>query len=169
MKEKMEKTLRVINKLVKEGLIEDYAIGGGIAAIFYIEPFLTYDMDIFIIVSRKQNKNIVVLTPVFKYLENLGYSWKGEHIVIEDLPVQFIAADELEKEAVNKAREIKFKGVKTKILSPEYLITVLFRVGRKKDFEKIDRILEQSKINRKELEDLLERYNLIKKFKDYYE
>jgi len=32
----------------KKKVIAKYAIGGGIAAIFYMEPMLTYDLDIFI-------------------------------------------------------------------------------------------------------------------------
>ena len=40
----MKKTPKVINELKERGLIDDYAIGGGIAALFYIEPFLTYDL-----------------------------------------------------------------------------------------------------------------------------
>ncbi len=49
----MKETIKIINELKKKGLIENYAIGGGIAAIFYIEPILTYDLDVFIIPSEK--------------------------------------------------------------------------------------------------------------------
>ncbi len=37
--------LRAANDLVAEGLIEDYALGGALAAIYYVEPFTTYDAD----------------------------------------------------------------------------------------------------------------------------
>jgi len=43
----VEKTLRVINRMETDGVIGRYAIGGAVAAIFYIEPFTTYDLDIF--------------------------------------------------------------------------------------------------------------------------
>lgn len=95
----MRQTLKVVNGLKNKGLINDYAIGGGIAALFYIEPFLTYDLDVFIIsVERTDEKNLIVLSPIFDYLKSKGYSWKGEHIIIEGVPVQFIPADELERE-----------------------------------------------------------------------
>ena len=45
----MEKTLRVINEITRQGIISAYAIGGGIAATYYIEPMLTYNLDIFFI------------------------------------------------------------------------------------------------------------------------
>ncbi|MGB8472694.1 MAG: hypothetical protein WCE61_01265 [Candidatus Acidiferrum sp.] len=34
------------NELVAAGLIEDYALGGALAAIYYVEPFTTYDAGI---------------------------------------------------------------------------------------------------------------------------
>lgn len=164
----MKKTLKVLNELKKKNLITDYAIGGGIAALFYIEPFLTYDLDVFIISSKKEDKKkeeIISLSPIFDYLNRRGYSWKGEHIDIEGIPVQFIPADELEEEAVKNAREVKYERIKTKIITPEYLIAILFRAGRKKDTEKIEKLLEQADIDRKKLNNILKKYGLIEKFK----
>jgi len=42
----MKETLKVINELREKNLIDDYAIGGGIGALSYIEPFLTYDLAV---------------------------------------------------------------------------------------------------------------------------
>ena len=39
--------LRAANELVANGVIADYAIGGAMAAIFYVEPFATFDIDLF--------------------------------------------------------------------------------------------------------------------------
>jgi hypothetical protein len=36
---------RAANELVAAGLIEDWALGGALAAIYYVEPFTTYDAD----------------------------------------------------------------------------------------------------------------------------
>lgn len=38
--------LRVLNDLLAHRLLEDYAIGGGIAVLYYTEPVLTYDFDV---------------------------------------------------------------------------------------------------------------------------
>jgi hypothetical protein len=48
----MEKTLQVIEEMTRLGIIKAYAIGGGIAATYYIEPVLTYDLDIFFLPVR---------------------------------------------------------------------------------------------------------------------
>lgn len=45
--------LRAANELVAAGLIEDYALGGALAAIYYIEPFTTYDADIIFVAAEK--------------------------------------------------------------------------------------------------------------------
>jgi hypothetical protein len=45
--------LRAANELVAAGLIEDYALGGALAAIYYVEPFTTYDADIVFIAATK--------------------------------------------------------------------------------------------------------------------
>jgi len=74
----MKKTLEIINELKQNGLIKDYAIGGGIATIFYVEPFFTFDLDVFIIAAKKEKKkNIILLSPIFDYLEDKGYQWQG--------------------------------------------------------------------------------------------
>lgn len=162
----MRQTLKVINELKDKGLINDYAIGGGIAALFYIEPFLTYDLDVFIIsVERADEKNLILLSPIFDYLKSKGYFWKGEHIIMEGVPVQFIPADELEKEAVENAKVMEYEGIKAKVITPEYLIVILLRAGRKKDIEKIEKLLEQTDIDRTKLEEILNKFGLKERFK----
>ena len=44
---------RAANELVSAGLIEDYALGGALAAIYYVEPFTTYDADIIFVANDK--------------------------------------------------------------------------------------------------------------------
>ncbi len=157
----MKETIRAIDELKAEKLIEDYAIGGGIAAIFYIEPILTYDLDVFIIPSEKGKEgDVIVLSPVYDHLKSKGYGWQGEHIVIEGLPVQFIPADELEEEAVRNAREIEYEGVKTRVLTAEYLVSILLRAGRRKDMEKIDKLMEQAELDMEQLKKILGRHGL---------
>lgn len=44
----MEKVIQVLNRMQADGVIEKFAIGGGIAAIYYLEAYLTDDIDVFI-------------------------------------------------------------------------------------------------------------------------
>jgi len=47
----MKNTIKVINELKQKGLIKDYAIGGAIGVLRWVEPFFTRDLDIFILDS----------------------------------------------------------------------------------------------------------------------
>ena len=162
----MKETLEVLNSLKDKALVDNYAIGGGIATIFYTEPIFTYDLDVFVIVESRSAGGVISLTSIYDYLTSKGYTWKGEHIAIEDLPVQFIPVESgIEKEAVDNAKEVTYAGVKTKILSAEYLIAIAIKVGRRKDFDKIGRLLEQAKIDKKALEAILKKHRLLDKFK----
>lgn len=159
----MKRTVSVINRLVEAGLIKNYAVGGGIAAMFYMEPELTFDVDVFIIAEGRKEKGIVDLSPVYEFLKKEGYTWEGEHIIVEGVPVQFIYADELESEAIENAREITYEGEKTRIIDKEYLIAILAGVGRAKDRERIHKMLVQSAINREKLDSIIARYGLTEK------
>ena len=43
----MEKVIEVLNRMQADGVFEKFAIGGGIAAIYYLEPYQTDDIDVF--------------------------------------------------------------------------------------------------------------------------
>ncbi|MBN2620153.1 hypothetical protein JXB22_03600 [candidate division WOR-3 bacterium] len=63
------------------------------AAIYYIEPVLTYDLDIFVILPETPDKKIIDLRDLFDVLTKKGYTWQKEHIIVKGVPVQFIPAD----------------------------------------------------------------------------
>jgi hypothetical protein len=45
----MDATLQVLNDLERDGVTGRYAIGGAVGAIFYLEPFATFDLDVFVV------------------------------------------------------------------------------------------------------------------------
>lgn len=166
----MKKILEILNKLKKKGLIEDYAIAGGIASMFYTEPVFTYDLDVFVIIKHEPQAKIISLASIYDYLKNKGYSWKGEHIIIEGMPVQFIpTGSALEQDAVDNAKGITYSGIRTKIPSAEHLIAIAMKAGRRKDFEKVGRLLEQAKIDNNKLEKILKEHKLWEKMKEWKE
>jgi len=158
----ISKVLTLLNQARQEKVISDYAIGGGIAALFYIEPILTYDLDVFVLIPTRTD--IILLTPIYNFLTNKGFQWKGEHVIVDNVPVQFILADELEAEAIKNARIRSYRGIKTKVISPEYLVCLSLRAGRSKDLAKVRMIFEQSKVNATKLNNVLTKYNLLDEF-----
>lgn len=57
----MKIALQALNDLERAGLIRRYAIGGAMGPTFYLEPFSTFDLDIFVVFHREQP--ILTLTP----------------------------------------------------------------------------------------------------------
>lgn len=159
----LEKTLRVINKLKRGGLIQDYAIGGGMATLLYTEPFLTYDIDIFIVAPRK--RGLILLPPVYDYLKRMGYKTKDEYIVIEGIPVQFIPTyNNLTEEALKHSKETAYKRTQTRVFRPEYLMALMVQTNRPKDRERAIKLLNEGTINKAYLKTLLRKYGLMKRF-----
>jgi len=150
--------LRAANELVSAGLIKDYALGGALAAIYYTEPMTTYDADIIFVAS---NKTLSAGIPaIYSHLQSKGWRVEREHLLIGDFPVQFLAASGLSEEAVREARPVQYEGVRAKVFRPEFIIAIAASVGRHKDFARIEQILDQVKIDKALLDDILRRYNL---------
>lgn len=169
----MEKALKVINELKNKELIKNYALGGGIATIFYVEPIFTYDLDVLFIPAEE--KQIITLTPIYEWLKKeKGCKPHKEHILIEGIPVQFIPVyNELIREAVDDSVEIKYGNTKTRVLKSEYLVAIMLQTFRPKDKERMIKLLDEAKINRPFLSKILQKHELKDKFnhfiKQYYE
>src|SRR6266545_4294046 len=109
--------LRAANGLVSAGLIEDWALGGALAAIYYVEPFVTYDADVFFIPA---GKGLTAGMPaIYAHLQAQGWQVEREHLLMRGFPVQFLAASGLTEEAVREAEPIEFEGVPAKIFRAE--------------------------------------------------
>jgi hypothetical protein len=150
--------LRAANELVSAGLIKDYALGGALAAIYYTEPFTTYDADIIFVANDTTLS--AGMPAIYSHLQSKGWRVEREHLLIKDFPVQFLAAHGLTEEAVREAKRIQFEGVPAKVFGPEYLIAIAASVGRHKDFARIEQLMSQAKIDSALLDDILRRYNL---------
>src|SRR5438045_8204832 len=110
--------LRAANELVSAKLIEDWALGGALAAIYYVEPFTTYDADIFFIPA---NKGLTAGIPaIYAHLQAQGWQVEREHLLVRGFPVQFLPGIGLTEEAVREAEPIEFEGVPAKVFRAEH-------------------------------------------------
>jgi hypothetical protein len=150
--------LRAANELVSAGVIKDYALGGALAAIYYTEPFTTYDADIVFVASDQTLS--AGIPAIYSHLQAKGWRVEREHLVVKDFPVQFLAASGLTEEAVREATQIEFEGVPAKVFRPEYIIAIAASVGRHKDLARIEQLMTQAKVNKASLDDVLRRYKL---------
>ena len=150
----MEKTLQVIEEMNRLGIIKAYAIGGGIAATYYIEPVLTYDLDVFFL-------------PIYDFARGRGYAEEAEALIIEGFPVQFIPAyNDLVREAVTDPAILTYRDVEAKVVKAEYLAAIALQTGRSKDRERAVRLLESGSVDRAALAGILEKHSLAEKLKN---
>jgi hypothetical protein len=162
----IKKTFAVLNQMVADGVIENYAVGGAIAAVFYVEAFSTEDVDIF--VPTPQDRLIDEL-PGLDYLKARGYTtFEKEGIVVEGWPVQFLpATTALEREAYLNAQILDVDEVQVRVALPEHLVAIMLNVGRPKDTARIKMFLSQDAVELPALEDVISRHGLSEKWSDY--
>jgi len=150
--------LLAANGLVATDLIEDWALGGALAAIYYVEPFTTYDADIFFI---PKDKGLTAGIPaIYAHLQAQGWQIEREHLLIRGFPVQFLAASALTEEAVREAERLDYEGVPAKLFRAEHIVAIAASVGRAKDKARIEQLLQQADLDKSYLADVLQRHKL---------
>ncbi|MBI4028178.1 MAG: hypothetical protein HY360_24550 [Verrucomicrobia bacterium] len=163
----MEATLRVLNELEREGLFTRYAIGGGVGAIFYMEPFLTYDLDIFVVLPATSG-GLLTLGPVYGALRQRGYTEQDECVNIEGVPVQFLPAyNPLVEAALAEAVETFYETTPTRVLRAEHLAAIMLQTGRDKDRQRFATFLAEAELDRGQLEKIVQRHQLETRWKQW--
>ena len=156
----------MLNELERDGVFTRYAIGGAMAATFYTEPFLTFDLDVFVVMPQTTG-GLLTLAPLYDALRARGYSeQENECIMIEGVPVQFLPAyNALLEEALNDAQEIMYEDVPARVLRSEHLLAICLQTGRSKDRERARILREQAKLDQNFLAEVLSRHQLEGKWK----
>jgi len=163
----MERTLRVLNELEQAGTLSRYAIGGAMAATFYVEPLLTFDLDIIILLPHTSG-GLLTLAPLYDALRRKGYQEENECIVIEGVPVQFLPAyNALLEEALREAVDKPYLATSTRVLRAEHLVAICLQTGRAKDRERVRIFREQASMDQQYLFTLLRRYDLEGRWKEW--
>jgi len=169
----MRKTIEVITKLAERGTFKSYALAGAVAALNYIEPTLTQDLDILISVAdfEKHKSGLILLAPIEKALKEMGYADRSDvGFVIEGWPVQFLpVASPLDEEALEKAIELEIDTdvgplLKARCLRAEHLVAIAIKVGRLKDLARVQAFLEQKAVDLSVLKEILLRHGLMDKW-----
>jgi hypothetical protein len=140
----------------------------------YIEPAATKDVDVLITFENQAPGGLVTLGNIVPYLNGLGYTeWHDEGLVVEGWPVQFLpAADELDQEALRDGVTVEhnFGGdypIAIRVLSAPHIVATALRTGRHKDFGRIDAFLEEEAVDLEVLKDVIERHDLMPKWRDF--
>src|SRR5947207_3968826 len=136
------------------------------AATFYVEPLLTFDLDVFVALPQTPG-GLLRLAPLYDALRARGYSeQENECIMIEGVPVQFLPAyNALLEEALREAQEIMYEDAPARVLRSEHLLAICLQTRRSKDRERVRILREQAKLDQNFLADVLRRHQLEEKWK----
>jgi hypothetical protein len=157
----MKRVFQLLNQMVRDGEVSNYAIGGAIAAVFYVEPFATQDVDVFVMMETGSS-GLVTEIPGWNYLKKHGYAEvRGEAIVVDDWPVQFIpVSNALEEEAYLNAGVLDFDGEPVRVMLAEHLVALMLQTSRLKDLARVQMFLSQEAVDQDILMDIVERHGL---------
>ena len=138
----MQDALNALNTITEQGVISGYAIGGAVAAFYYIEASFTEDIDAFAFLAPQEGSSLISLTPIYKALVALGGKVEDEHVRFGHWKLQILPPkDDLVSEAILNATNVKFGAVPVRIFTPEYLCAVALAVGRPKDYIRINEFI----------------------------
>ncbi len=156
----MDAALRALNRLVADGVIEDYAIGGAIGASFYLPAMQTEDIDVFVFLPPSSGP-LVTLTPVYEALKSLGGEVEREYVRFGPWPVQILTdASPLIAEAIREAIDVDYEEVPTRVFRAEHLCAIALQTGRNKDYARAILFVEQNEVDLEALSALASRYHL---------
>lgn len=155
----MEKTLEVLNRLEAAGLIGRYAIGGAIAAAYYVEPTVTYDLDVFTAIPG--TSLLIDLSPIYTQLKAWGYMEQGAGVEIEGWEVQLLPPPgPLEEAALEAACTQIFHNIPTRIITAEFLSAIMLKTGRPKDLIRLSQFLEEGVLHKSTFMDIVDRFSI---------
>jgi hypothetical protein len=72
----LRNTIEVVVRLSEQGVIQRYAIAGAVAALNYVQPTFTEDLDVLVSVSdfEKHPSGLILLRPIEEALVKMGYT-----------------------------------------------------------------------------------------------
>jgi|SRR2546428_10063146 len=102
--------LRVLNDMKGSGVVEDYAVAGALAMVFWAAPIPTYDLHVLVFLPGNE-ATIVSLAPLYDWAARRGYTVQAGHVMIEGVPVQFLPAHNgLAEEAIDRVATSNTRG-----------------------------------------------------------
>jgi hypothetical protein len=164
--EDVTSTYRVINQMVTDGVIKNYALGGAMGAFFYIEPSYTADMDMFCALAHDPlPSGLVMLNPIIDHLRSKGFETTEIGAMIHGIEVQFqFPSDTLGEASIRNAITHYLDSTPVRVMTPEYLIAHMLRTNRPKDRLRLIRFIEAQAFDPATVYEILSEHGLEDKY-----
>ena len=154
--------LRAREELKEAAILEDYAIAGAMALVFWTEPVPTYDLDVLVFLPEQETP-LVSLGAIYRWAAARGYPVDAEHVIIGGVPVQFLPAhNKLADEAIETAATLDYEGAPVRVVRPEYLVALYLEPAARtaKRRERAAALIEAAATDRRLVEQLIQRFGL---------
>jgi hypothetical protein len=157
----MEYVFDILENLVAENVVVNYALGGATAAGLHGEPLATRDIDVFVYLPTPTH-GLISLSALFSNLATRGFkSFEGETLLIHDYPVQFLAANPgLEEQAITEAITLSWDNHRVRVITPEFLAAIALSVGRPKDRARLLFLIDLPQFDRFTFEKIIASHQL---------
>jgi predicted nucleotidyltransferase len=134
--------IRILNRLKQRRVIRGYVVIGAVVATAYMEPILTEDLDIIVLVDTDEE-----YIRTFRRVGESADAMEGMHFVLGGVPVQMFPSTTkpLYRDALENARDTRIGGLRVKLASPEHLLVLYLEAFREKDHHRIRTLLPQSR------------------------
>jgi hypothetical protein len=151
----------VLNRMRDEGVVEQYALGGATAVLFYAEPTRTYDVDVFVLIPGHHDAALVSLGPVYDWARANSFDVDAEHLLVHGVPVQILPAwSPLVVEAIGSARTHDYDGIMVRVVDPESLTALALQAGGARRRERAWQLVESGAVDLARLRELVARHQI---------
>jgi hypothetical protein len=153
--------LKAVNRAQADGVIDEYALGGTLGAMFYLEPTTVPDAEIFVKLPRDSAGSVPSVSPIYEYFASRGDVVEGDVVTIASWPTKFLSlASDLVHEGFNESVPKEVDGVKTWVMTPEHLVGIALQSGRPQDLALASQVLDSEVVDRNKLHLMLHRFGL---------
>ena len=166
-----KKTITFFDDIKNEGIIEDYALIGGLALSAWIRPRTTKDVDLVIVVAKNFSWSDIVSIIETRLQKKIALHKGTQRMHIKEklsfvtgqIEVDVISTTgfELAAEAIKKSVTAEVFGKNVKVVTPEYLILLKLLPLSRQDAVDIKALSKKADIRR--LRTLAERHFLLSK------
>ncbi len=114
----MREIAQLLNQLRDADVVLQYALFGTFAQMRYTAPVATEDVDV--LVRVPEPNRLDVLSDIYAFCKQKGYTAEGEAVRIGTWPLQFIPAfDDLTSEAIDSAESVPIEGISLRVVRVE--------------------------------------------------
>lgn len=158
----MRDPLRALNRVVADGVIETYAIGGGIGAAFHLEPSLTEELEVLVLEGTQRAPGIE------EALILQGGVSEAGRVRFGAWPLRLIlSANALMEAAIREALSVEFAGIPARVCTAEHLCALALQAGSIHGEMRAAMFVEEQKVDRARLAHLAGQHGLIEALRSF--